>query len=107
MDFDKILAPYKDRSAGVYIKWLQKKGVPPGIIDTILVQKCQEIEKGRVYKDGMELDRDILDAAIAMNLKEIEESFQARISGIQKQLDSEWEGLTKWQKIWQVITGRA
>lgn len=113
MDFEKLYEPYKtkeDSSASRQIPWLQKEGFNAGVIDRAMLKVYGELENGKTFDSTKALWQYLRDVARTMqkaesdlHLKHLEEFHSTLIDGA----DVEWNKLTKWQKIWAVIKGRA
>lgn len=109
MDFDKLLEPYKEngRTVSGQIKWLLKNGIPHTSIDYAMSAVYKRIDSGATYENGHELDRELLTTARDHYNTELVEGMTKRVGEIEANLDVEWNKLTKWQKIRQVIAGKA
>ena len=109
MDLNKLLEPYSEdgRTIGGQIKWLMGKGIPQHCIDGAISKIYKEIDLGRKFLNGNELDRALLTEAKDAQNKELEDLLKQRITSIESNLDVEWNKLSKARKIWQVIKGEA
>ena len=113
MDLVKLIEPYSDnglRTIGGQIKWLERKGIPQGSIDYAMSHVYSRIENGEVFKDGDALDQELRKVAMEHTNNDSEEQILKRFGEVKDNLDienAEWNKLTKWQKIKQVIQGKA
>jgi hypothetical protein len=109
MDFDKLIEPYSEngRTLGLQIKWLIKNGIPQSSIDYAVSSVYKRIENGETFKDGDALDQELRNVARKHHEDELSEQMKKRIGEISANLDVEWNKLTKWEKIKQVIQGLA
>jgi hypothetical protein len=110
MDYGKLIAPYSEkglRTLGGQIKWLVKKGLPQHSIDHAVATVYKEMELGKTFRDGHEFDQELYRVAQEHEKQEMEETLLKRIGQIEADLDSEWNKLTTWQKLWEVVRGRA
>jgi hypothetical protein len=109
MDFNKLIEPYSEngRTISGQIKWLLKNGLPQDAIDYSMTVVYKNIESGHFFNDGHDLDQELLKVAKEHYAADLEESMKKRIGAISTQLDSDWNKLSKTQKIMQVITGKA
>ena len=62
MNIRALLQPYAENNRTIegQFSWLQKKGIPGGVIEKIMMEVYDEIDRGAKYADGHELDRAIL-----------------------------------------------
>jgi len=109
MDYTALLEPYKEngRTVGGQIKWLAKQGIPQPSIDFAISSIYKKIELGLKFENGDALDQTLRQVAKVHEAKLLEEQMKLRIGEIANNLDVDWNKLTKWQKIKQVITGEA
>jgi hypothetical protein len=109
MDFDKLLEPYSENGRTIkgQVAWLIKKGIPSHAIDYAMASVYKEIEVGRTFSDGNELDQELLRVAREHHEQELQEQMVKRLASAQEALDTEWNKLTKWQKLKDVMVGRA
>jgi len=65
MDFEKLIEPYKEngRTPAGQIKWLLSKGIPQANVDQAMLYVYDEIQRGRTFESGHELDRYLLTKA--------------------------------------------
>lgn len=113
MNFQELYQPYATKEApsvSEQIQWLLKQGIPQNIIDQALVLVYTEIEKGKTFPNAKDLWLYLKGIATDLQKKESEaylknlEKFQANLTD---KIDLEWNKLTKWQKVVEVIRGRA
>src|SRR3972149_3690460 len=59
MDYKKLCEPYAEngRTPEGQIAWLTKKSIPKAIIEQAMLYTYDEMERGRAYENGHELDR--------------------------------------------------
>lgn len=109
MDLGKLIEPYSEngRTIGGQIKWLSSKGMPQHIIESAMSFVYKEVELGKTFANGSELDKELLLVARKTFDKELEKQLKERLSFIESNLDTEWNKLSKAKKIWQVIKGIA
>lgn len=109
MNFNTLIIPYNEngRTIGGQIKWLKGKGIPDNIIDHVMTSVYKEVEDGKKFDSGSLLDQYLFKVAREAFDIELQEQLEKRISTIANTLDSDWNKLTKWQKIKQVISGKA
>lgn len=109
MDFDKLLEPYGENGRTLHgqIQWLLKNGIPHASIDYAVLAIYKRLECGEKFNSGHELDRELL--AVAQKHYEVDlgEQLKKRIAQIAHSIDSEWNTLSKTQKIWEILRGRA
>lgn len=75
MDFSKLLEPYADpmedgrpkRTVEAQIKWLIRKNIPKDIIDQAILKVFNELESGKEFENGHELDQHLLSVAQEMH----------------------------------------
>jgi hypothetical protein len=108
MDFDKLIEPYIEngRTVGGQIKWLQKYASQDSI-DYAMTSVYKRLEIGEKFEDGNALDQEIRRIALEHHAKDVEEKFKTKTNELQSSLDVEWNKLNKFQKLCQVITGKA
>jgi hypothetical protein len=109
MDFTKLLEPYSEngkRTVGGQIKWLLRE-YPQHSIDHAMSSVYTEMERGKVFPDGNALDQELKKVAAEFYAQELQAQIEARIAGIQSNLDAEWNALSRTKKLWEVIRGRA
>ena len=113
MNFEELYKPYANLTApnvAEQIPWLLKQGISQSVADQTLLTVYTEIEKGKTFKDARELWMYLKSVGIELQKKESEthlknlETFHANLSNT---IDAEWNKLGKFQKIWEVIRGRA
>ena len=65
LDCKKLLEPYSENGRTVegQVKWLTKKSIPPDVIGIAIKSVYSEIANGKIFADGHELDRYLLDIA--------------------------------------------
>jgi hypothetical protein len=109
MDFNKLLEPYTEngRTIGGQIKWLAKNGIPQESIDYAISAVYGRISNGEVFAEGHDLDRELLKTGQEHHSMQLQQQMEKRIGEISNNLDVEWNKLTKWQKVLQVIQGKA
>lgn len=119
MNFENLYAPYATKEApnvGELIKWLLKNGIPQHIADQAMLSVFTAIQNGMEFKPSdkhsatwhlwthtLKVARDFHDKELVVYVKKLEE-FHSKLS---EQIDAEWNTLSKWQKIKQVIQGKA
>jgi len=94
--------------------WLEKKGIPNTadlpIVATVLEQVLTEFNMDELPEKHHDFDHLVLqkarDTKEATNLVLIEKLGQMVAESLKK-YDKEWEDLSKWKKVWEVIRGRA
>lgn len=106
MDFDKLAEPY-GKTVSKQIAWLGRNGIPQGSIDYAMSAVYKRLETGETFPDGHELDQELRRVAKEHHETELVEGMKKRVGQIEANLDTEWNALTKWQKIKQVIQGKA
>ncbi len=81
MDYKKLLEPYSENGRTVegQVTWLTKKGIAKTYIDQAMIFVYDEVDRGKVYSNGHELDRALYDKAqelmksdAEVNLKQLE-----------------------------------
>jgi hypothetical protein len=90
MNMQKLLEPYAEggaRTVEGIMKWLLGKGVPQQHIDQAIISVFHEMESGKTFPGGHELDRYILEVAnnfhkseLSDNAKKLEEFFNAFVT---------------------------
>ncbi len=111
MDLGQLIEPYAERddkgnparTIEAQIKWLLKKGIPRDHIDKAILSVYSEIEKGKTYASGHDLDHALLDAAKG--------SHHAEISDSVRKLEDFFNGLktpaaSRWKHLKAVFTGK-
>lgn len=106
--FDELLEPYKENGRTVQgqMDWLRnKKGFAPNIVEQAIEEVYTELEQGRTFDNGHDLDQYLLEKA-----KEIRtEDFVASIERMQNRLSSlvnpSIEG-GKLKKAWLALRGK-
>jgi hypothetical protein len=94
--------------------WLEKKGIPNTadlpIVATCLEQVLMELKTEDLPDNHHDFDQMVLKRARetkeATNRVLIEKLGQMVEESLKK-YDKEWEDLSKWKKVWEVIRGRA
>ena len=112
MDLNKLLEPYIEngRTIGGQIKWLEKNGLSQGSIDYAMSHIYSRINNGEKFKDGDALDQELRKVALEYAKKDAEGQMIKRFGEVKNNLDIEnveWNKLSKWQKIKQVLQGEA
>jgi hypothetical protein len=109
MDFDKLIEPYSEngRTLGGQINWLLKKGIPQTSIDYAVSSLYKRLDCGEIFKDGHELDTELLNIAKEHQLRDFSDRFKKTISEVENNLDLEWNKLSKVKKILAVLGGKA
>ena len=74
LNYQVLLKPYSEdgRTPEGQIKWLAKKGIAQNVIDQAMLFVYDELSRGKVYKDGHELDRYLLGVAQSLVSNEIQ-----------------------------------
>jgi hypothetical protein len=81
MDYKKLLEPYAENGRTVegQVTWLTKKGIAKTYIDQALIFVYDEVERGKVYPSGHDLDRalftksqELMKADMEVSLKQLE-----------------------------------
>lgn len=106
--FDELLEPYVEngRSIAGQITWLRfRKGFPPNIVEQAMQEVYTEMDQGKTFADGNELDQYLLAKA-----KEIrEEDIKASIERMQHRITSltapKFEG-GRIKKVWAALCGK-
>ena len=105
--FEELLEPYKEngRTIQAQMNWLRnRKGFPPNIVEQALQEVYMEMDKGKSFADGNELDQYLLAKA-----KEIrEEDFTASIERMEKRLSSviAKQPTGRWKTAWLALSGK-
>jgi hypothetical protein len=105
--FEELLEPYKENGRTIkgQMDWLRnRKGFAPNIVEQAIAEVYTEIDKGKSFADGNELDQYLLAKA-----KEIrEEDFTASIDRMQKRLSSviAKQPTGRWKTAWLALTGK-
>jgi predicted alpha/beta-fold hydrolase len=109
MDFNKLLEPYSEngRTLAGQIKWLAKQGFPQASIDYAVSFVYKKLDLGGKFENGHELDQELRRVTKRHFESELETQMKKRIGELESNLDAEWNKLTKFQKIKEVLTGRA
>ena len=109
MDFNELIKPYTEngRTVGGQVKWLIKNGLPITSVQFAMSKVYKEVESGLVFPSGHDLDQEILKVAREHHSLALEDQMKRHIDEISVTLDSDWNKLTKWQKIKQVMQGLA
>jgi hypothetical protein len=109
MDFDKLLEPYAEngRTVAGQIQWLIKNGIPQNSIDYAIVTIYKTLESGKIFDNGHDLDRELLQVAKEHTSTEAETQMKRRVDEMTYVLDSDWNKLSRAKKLWEVIRGRA
>lgn len=79
MDMKALLVPYSEdgnRTLEGQVKWLQGKGVPQNHIDQAILSVYDEIEHGKKFADGHELDQYLLHVAKEHHTAEVSDNVQ-------------------------------
>jgi hypothetical protein len=76
MDFAKLIEPYKenDRTPEGQIKWLLGKGILRDKVDQAMLIVYDELERGKVFESGHELDRYLLEITEGLVKVDLDES---------------------------------
>jgi hypothetical protein len=107
MDFKKLLEPYNQNGRTIEAQrlWLAKKGIPPDIIDHVCVEVYREIEQGKTFIDGTDLDHEMLRRA----RNYINEAEQEKVKKLEERAATLEEKFkpsgSKWDKIKMVMKG--
>ena len=112
INLNALLEPYAHdgRTIGGQIKWLLDKGIPQDSIDYAITTVYSDLAVGKIFTNGAELDAELLVVAKKHHHQGLEEQFLKRIGEISTNIDLElkkWNSLSKWQKIVEIIMGRA
>lgn len=108
MDFKMLIEPYREngRTPEGQMKWLLSKGIPQANIDQAMLYVYNEIEGGKAFKSGHDLDRYLLDKAkefqqsdAAANVKRLEEFFGKFKAGWQDEMKKQQQQAGVWQRI--------
>ncbi len=107
MDFTKLLEPYKEdgRTPQGQIKWLTSKQIPRDKIDQAILVVYDELERGKTFKDGHELDRYLLEVAQGLQKIGLDEEVK-RLETFFNTFKDKWqEELKNAQKsgVWQRV----
>ena len=115
MEFDKLLAPYSEdgmRTVAGQIKWLQGKGLPQDKIDQAILHVYDEMERGKTFKDGEELDHYLLECARTFHrneyeahARELETFFNTFKDQWRKELETPAKGPSLWKRIKARLVG--
>lgn len=78
MDFKKLIEPYQEngRTPEGQMKWMLSKGIPQANVDQSMLYVYNEIEGGKKFKDGHELDRYLLERAKEFQQSDVEANVQ-------------------------------
>ncbi len=111
MNLATLIEPYAERddkgvaarTVEAQIKWLLGKGIPRDHIDKAILSVYSEMEKGKTYASGHDLDHALLDAAKGSHHEEISDSV--------KKLEDFFNGLKaptagRWKHLKAVFTGK-
>jgi hypothetical protein len=94
MDLKKLLEPYAEgglRTIEGQIKWLQGKGIPQAHIDKAILSVYDEMDRGKAFANGNDLDQELLRVA--------REEHQAELSDQAAKLEAFFNGLKgKWRE---------
>lgn len=104
LNFVELLKPYEEngRTPEVQIKWLQKKGISSHVIEIAMMKVYKELAEGRIFKDGHELDRHLLEIAIGY----VQEELMALKDLMEKKLAQlRIAPGGKAKKMWKVLKG--
>jgi len=73
MDIKNLLTPYSENGRTIegQIKWLLSKGIPQEHVDKAILAVYDEVDRGRVFKDGTELDHELLRVAKGHHEKDV------------------------------------
>jgi hypothetical protein len=107
MDFKKLIEPYSENGRTVEAQrmWMETKGIPENIIDHVLIEVYKEIEEGRTFTDGHELDHELLGRA-KVHVIEEKEQLTKRLEVRAAKLESKFKPPGgKWAKIIKVMKG--
>lgn len=65
MDFTKLLGPYSENNRTVegQIAWLKKQGYSEYVIEEAITSLYNELDAGRIFQDGHELDQRLREIA--------------------------------------------
>ena len=105
--FEELLEPYKEngRTIKAQMDWLRnRKGFAPNIIEQAIEEVYAEMDKGKAFENGHELDQYLL-----AKCKEIrEEDFTASIQRMQDRLSSviSKQPTGRWKTAWLALTGK-
>ena len=97
MDFAKLCEPYKEngRTPQGQIKWLTSKGIPKDKIDQAMLVVYDEIDRGKIFENGHEFDRYLLETAQGLHKASLDDEVQ-KLQRFFDGFKSKWgEDLTK------------
>lgn len=113
MNFEQLLEPYAERqpdkralrTAEGQIRWLQKKGLPRDIVDKALLTVYTELEGGKSFASGHDLDLYLYEVAKGMQeaeaAKQVKE-LEAFMATFKQQAVDEYRKLSK-STVWRRI----
>lgn len=110
MDFNELAKPYNKKPERQRA-FIIRNGIASDIADMAMAQVYTALEMGIIkFETPAEFDLYILKVAKEMvNQQNVEaiKVLQNNLDLLKKNMDEEWESLTKWKKIWEVLRGRA
>ena len=93
MKIEELHAKFKDASSPspqAQIKWLSRQGFTPAQIEQAMLLVYQEIEQGKIFINGFELDQYLL--LIARSLQQTEQSEQLKkIELVYDKMKTRWD----------------
>ena len=106
--FDELIAPYIEngRSVEGQILWLRnKKGFAPNYAEQAIQEVYAEMDAGKTFADGNELDQYILARARDVRKEDIMASLERMQNRITKLTSPPIEG-GRFKKAWMALTGK-
>lgn len=93
MDIKKLHEPYKDQnspSPELQLRWLKRLGYEPHVIDQAMLTVYTEIEQGRTFKDGAELNFYLKTTAERARQAELS-AYVVNLERFEAKLKAKWE----------------
>jgi hypothetical protein len=106
--FEELLEPYKEngRTIAGQIAWLRtKKGFAPNIVEQAIQETYIEMDNGKTFIDGNELDQYILAKCKAIREEDYVSSIERMQNRISSLVNPTIEG-GKLKKAWLAIRGK-
>jgi len=97
MDYEKLLEPYVENGRTVVgqASWLLKKGIPKATVDQAMLYVYDELDRGKTYATGHELDRALFDKGMELLKEDVVISLKQLQDFHQKMRDKWGEDLSK------------
>ena len=90
--FEQLHAPYKgpeSPSPAAQVKWLLTKQIPTNVVEQAMVSVYDELDRGKKFASGFELDRYLLSVAQAFHKRDSEAHLQA-LENFHQHMRTKW-----------------